>query len=193
MSSFDATLAINGGTPVRTTPLPGHNRQMGQEELDELAEVNSSGQLGRHGSTNVKELERAFAGLYGVKHAIAVTSGSAAVHTAGDAPHPRLDRRIEWQTNPISSLNSAAPTWRLGRSAGVSEPWAPSGCSLAAIFRSSLSHTCEPRTSMPNCRQMRLRVSVVELRCGYSQHCLKSAYRLEPWRNNTKGPRMSYR
>jgi dTDP-4-amino-4,6-dideoxygalactose transaminase len=55
---------------------------MGQEELDELAEVVRSGQLGRHGGTKVKELERAFAELYGVKHAVAVSSGSAAVHTA---------------------------------------------------------------------------------------------------------------
>jgi dTDP-4-amino-4,6-dideoxygalactose transaminase len=55
---------------------------MGQEELDELAEVVRSGQLGRHGGTKVKELERAFAELYGVKHAVAVSSGSAAVHAA---------------------------------------------------------------------------------------------------------------
>ena len=55
---------------------------MGQDELDELAEVIRSGQLGRHGGTKVKELERAFAERYGVKHAIAVSSGSAADHTA---------------------------------------------------------------------------------------------------------------
>lgn len=55
---------------------------MGQDELDELSEVIRSGQLGRHGGTKVKELERAFAERYGVKHAIAVSSGSAADHTA---------------------------------------------------------------------------------------------------------------
>jgi perosamine synthetase len=75
-------LAIDGGAPVRTTPLPGHDRMMGQDELDELASVIQSGQLGRHGGTKVKELERAFAERYGVKHAIAVSSGSAADHTA---------------------------------------------------------------------------------------------------------------
>ncbi len=75
-------LAIEGGAPVRSTPLPGHDRMMGQEELDELASVIRSGQLGRHGGTKVKELERAFAERYGVKHAIAVSSGSAADHTA---------------------------------------------------------------------------------------------------------------
>ena len=75
-------LAIDGGRPVRTTPLPGHDRLMGEEEIDALTDVIRSGQLGRHGGTKVKELERAFAERYGVEHAIAVSSGSAADHTA---------------------------------------------------------------------------------------------------------------
>jgi len=75
-------LAIDDGAPVRSTPLPGNARAMGQDEIDELTEVIRSGQLGRHGGTKVKELERAFAERYGVKHAIAVSSGSAADHTA---------------------------------------------------------------------------------------------------------------
>ncbi len=75
-------LAIDGGAPVRATPLPGNARAMGQDEIDELTEVIRSGQLGRHGGTKVKELERAFAERYGVKHAVAVSSGSAADHTA---------------------------------------------------------------------------------------------------------------
>jgi perosamine synthetase len=82
MTTTLESLASDGGSPVRSSPLPGHNRLMGQEELDELAEVIRSGQLGRHGGTKVKELERAFAERYGVKHAIAVSSGSAADHTA---------------------------------------------------------------------------------------------------------------
>ncbi|MEZ4531828.1 MAG: DegT/DnrJ/EryC1/StrS family aminotransferase [Thermomicrobiales bacterium] len=75
-------LAVDGGTPVRSTPLPGHDRLMGQDEIDALTEVIRSGQLGRHGGTKVKELELAFAERYGMKHAIAVSSGSAADHTA---------------------------------------------------------------------------------------------------------------
>ncbi|HET9661843.1 MAG TPA: DegT/DnrJ/EryC1/StrS family aminotransferase [Thermomicrobiales bacterium] len=82
MSTPGDTLAIDGGSPVRTTPLPGKDRLMGQDEIDELTEVIQSGQLGRHGGTKVKALERAFAERYGVKHAIAVSSGSAADHTA---------------------------------------------------------------------------------------------------------------
>ncbi len=82
MTARSDQLAIEGGTPVRTTPLPGHARQMGQAEVDALTEVIQSGRLGRHGGTKVMELERAFAERYGVKHAIAVASGSAADHTA---------------------------------------------------------------------------------------------------------------
>src|SRR6266508_4210116 len=68
-------LARDGGPPVRTTPLPGvERRAMGDEEIAALTDVIRSGQLGRHGGTKVKELERAFAELYGVKHAVAVTS-----------------------------------------------------------------------------------------------------------------------
>jgi dTDP-4-amino-4,6-dideoxygalactose transaminase len=81
-SNHHAELAIDGGRPIRTEPLPGQSRQMGQKELEELAGVVRSGQLGRHGGTKVKELERRFAERYGVEHAIAVSSGSAAVHTA---------------------------------------------------------------------------------------------------------------
>jgi dTDP-4-amino-4,6-dideoxygalactose transaminase len=55
---------------------------MGQDEIDALTEVVRSGQLGRHGGTKVRELECAFAERYGVKHAVAVSSGSAADHTA---------------------------------------------------------------------------------------------------------------
>lgn len=82
MTGHTDSLAIRGGSPVRTTPLPGAARMMGQKELDELAAVIQTGQLGRHGGTKVKELERAFAERYGVKHAVAVSSGSAADHTA---------------------------------------------------------------------------------------------------------------
>jgi len=104
MITFDPTLAVNGGTPVRSTPLPGNSRLMGQEELDELAEVVRSGQLGRHGGTKVKELERTFAELYGIKHAIAVSSGSAAVHTAIATVNPNPGDEII--TTPCSDFGT---------------------------------------------------------------------------------------
>lgn len=97
-------LAINGGTPVRTELLPGYARHMGDEEIEALTEVIRSGQLGRHAGTKVKELERAFADLYGVNHAIAVSSGSAAVHTAIAAIDPNPGDEII--TTPCSDFGT---------------------------------------------------------------------------------------
>jgi perosamine synthetase len=97
-------LAIDGGEPVRTTPLPGHDRLMGEAEIAALTEVIESGQLGRHGGTKVKALEQAFADLYGVQHAIAVSSGSAAVHTAIAAINPNPGDEII--TTPCSDFGT---------------------------------------------------------------------------------------
>src|SRR5215213_4262330 len=105
MTVVDQTrLAIDGGPPVRTRPLPGEQRQMGDDEIAELTEVIRSGRLGRHGGTKVKELERAFAELYGVKHAVAVSSGSASVHTAIAAINPNPGDEII--TTPCSDFGT---------------------------------------------------------------------------------------
>ncbi len=98
-------LAIDGGTPVRSTPLPGERgRQMGQAEIDALTQVIQSGQLGRHGGTQVKELERQFAELYGVKYALAVSSGTAAVHTCVATINPEPGDEII--TTPCSDFGT---------------------------------------------------------------------------------------
>jgi dTDP-4-amino-4,6-dideoxygalactose transaminase len=98
-------LATEGGTPVRRAPLPGvERRAMGEEEIAALTEVIHSGQLGRHGGTKVKELERVFAELYGVKHAVAVSSGSAAVHTAIATINPEPGDEII--TTPCSDFGT---------------------------------------------------------------------------------------
>lgn len=102
--SEDTKLAIDGGRPIRTKPLPGDSRLMGDDELAELAEVIRSGRLGRHGGTKVKELEHAYAELYGVKHAIAVSSGSAAVHTAIATINPNPGDEII--TTPCSDFGT---------------------------------------------------------------------------------------
>jgi len=73
-----AKLAIDGGTPVRGEPFPG--RSFGDEEIAELTEVVKSGTLGR--GPKVHEFERAFADVHGVKHCVASTSGTAALHVA---------------------------------------------------------------------------------------------------------------
>lgn len=79
-------LAINGGTPVRTTPFPTHMlgaSLIGQEELNELADVVREKSPFRHygigNPEKVKTLEAMFEERFGCKYALAVSSGSAAL------------------------------------------------------------------------------------------------------------------
>jgi 8-amino-3,8-dideoxy-alpha-D-manno-octulosonate transaminase len=80
-------LAIEGGTPVRTSPL--HSRPYGPQfydgvEKQELIDVLDSRYPFRWwgGKSKVLEFEKSFAAHIGVKHAIAVTSGTTALYTA---------------------------------------------------------------------------------------------------------------
>ncbi|MBM4457986.1 MAG: DegT/DnrJ/EryC1/StrS family aminotransferase [Chloroflexi bacterium] len=90
-------LAIHGGMPYRTRPFPtcanASGRWLGEEEKRLLAEVIDSGALGRNDGSKVVALERAWAEMLGFGAsaqpnggaplaAQAVTSGTAALHTA---------------------------------------------------------------------------------------------------------------
>jgi dTDP-4-amino-4,6-dideoxygalactose transaminase len=104
-------LAIDGGTPVRTRPFPTINdalgRHVGDEELALLEEVIRSGQLNRNNGTKVLALERAWAESFGVPHAVASTSGTAAIHTAlGALP---LNPGDEVITTPITDWGTVGP------------------------------------------------------------------------------------
>jgi 8-amino-3,8-dideoxy-alpha-D-manno-octulosonate transaminase len=79
-------LAINGGTPVRKDAL--HAQPYGPQFYDDVEKQELLGVLksrspfrGREGS-KVFEFERAFAAHLGVKHVVAVTSGTTALYTA---------------------------------------------------------------------------------------------------------------
>ncbi len=82
-------LAIEGGTPVRTEPLPlelpGVHR-MDEEEVEAAVRVLRSRSLFRHYGIRepreVKSFEAEFAALTGVRHAVGVSSGTGALHTA---------------------------------------------------------------------------------------------------------------
>jgi 8-amino-3,8-dideoxy-alpha-D-manno-octulosonate transaminase len=82
-------LAIDGGTPVRATPLlpgwPG-GLLIGEEEKAAVLEVIESQTLFRHYGPRplhrAVTLERAFAELMGAKHGLAVTSGTGALITS---------------------------------------------------------------------------------------------------------------
>jgi perosamine synthetase len=74
-------LAMHGGEPAVRTPVPPRKRH-GDLEKRYLGEVIDSDTLFFYLGTKVRELERRFAELYGKKHCIACSSGTAAVHLA---------------------------------------------------------------------------------------------------------------
>lgn len=84
------TLALLGGTPVRSKPFPPHP-VIGDEEKRAVMETLDGGRLsmfiaapGKHffGGKSVKEFERRFAEYHGVEYAVAFNSGTAALHAA---------------------------------------------------------------------------------------------------------------
>ncbi len=82
-------------------------RDFGDEELALLREVIESGTLNCTKGAQVKAFERAFAEQYGVPHARAVTSGTAAVHTAIAAIDPEPGDEII--TTSITDMGGIAP------------------------------------------------------------------------------------
>lgn len=73
-------LAIDGGTPVRARKPIVETDVFEQEELDALMEVARAKKLRR--AEAAVEYERVIAEWFGVKHAIAVSSGTTALHIA---------------------------------------------------------------------------------------------------------------
>ena len=72
-------LALFGGSPIRTKsfpPWPNYD----QEEIDAATSVLRSGKLARQSGSRVSQFEQDFAQKFGAKHAIAVSSGTAALH-----------------------------------------------------------------------------------------------------------------
>lgn len=104
-------LAKNGGKPVRTKPYPTvgdkTGRWLGKEEIKQLTEVIKSGRLNRNGGTKVVALEKEFAKKYGVKFAVASTSGTAAIHAAVGALN--LNPGDEIITTTITDIGTVIP------------------------------------------------------------------------------------
>ncbi len=73
-------LAIQGGNPVRDTPLHLAEPIIGEEEISAVTKVLRSKWI-REGE-KVKEFEEKFSEYIGSKYAVAVSSGTAALHTA---------------------------------------------------------------------------------------------------------------
>ena len=108
-------LAAEGGTPVRTERFPSvgdiSGRDLGEEEIAYLTEVIRSGKLFRYGGKFVNQFEQEFAQVHSAKHALAVTSGSAALHTALAATNP--EPGMEVITSPITDMGSVLPILHL--------------------------------------------------------------------------------
>ena len=81
--TFDCSekLALHGGPQAKRTPFPKRKRH-GDLEKRYLAEVIDSDMLFFFSGTKVYEFQRRFAEMYGKKHCIACSSGTAAVHIA---------------------------------------------------------------------------------------------------------------
>jgi len=99
-------LALNGGTPVRRTPLTT-GQKWGWAELQEILEVFEAGRYGRFSGTKVAAFEQAAAEFFGVRHAIASTSGTASIHVALGMLNPEPGDEII--TAPITDLGSVVP------------------------------------------------------------------------------------
>lgn len=103
MTGGAGKLALEGGTPVRQTPLlpgwPG-GLLIGEEEKRQVLEVLESQSLYRHYGPRPRhktaELEQGFARLMGTRHALAVTSGVPAQRreVAPDEPETAFKARL---------------------------------------------------------------------------------------------------
>ncbi|MGC8994756.1 MAG: DegT/DnrJ/EryC1/StrS family aminotransferase [Pyrobaculum sp.] len=75
-------LAIEGGRPVRETPIVARPVVYSDEVLQAIAEVLKSGILTAQHGKWVKAFESELASYLGVRHVLAVSNGTAALHTA---------------------------------------------------------------------------------------------------------------
>lgn len=75
------TLALFGGTPIRTRPFTAWP-MFGRAEEERLLRVLRSGQWGRLDGPEVAEFEGRFAAMHGCRHGIAVVNGTVALRIA---------------------------------------------------------------------------------------------------------------
>ena len=99
-------LAIDGGPKAITHSFAG-GKKWGYAELREVIDVFESGQYYRYGGSKVQDFEKAFRRAYGVRHAVASTSGTASIHVALGMLNPEPGSEII--TGPITDLGSIVP------------------------------------------------------------------------------------
>lgn len=81
---MDNRLAIDGGTPVRTTPFPSWP-VFDEREVEALKEVVHSGVWGAMDGSKVKQFEKEFAAYQQAKHGTCIVNGTAALEVAMSA------------------------------------------------------------------------------------------------------------
>ncbi|MCM8759653.1 MAG: DegT/DnrJ/EryC1/StrS family aminotransferase [Candidatus Omnitrophica bacterium] len=104
-------LAIYGGSPVRKSPMPARI-MFGEEEKQAAMRViektmTGNQALDRYGGIEVDEYEKEFAQFFGRKFATAVSSGTAAIHSALASLH--LEPASEVITSPITDPGAVMP------------------------------------------------------------------------------------
>lgn len=104
-------LALHGGTPIRTHPLPNvsdaSGRTLGEEEVRAATDVIRSGRLNSTVGEHTAALEREFAEYMGTRYASASSSGTAAIHAAIAAVDP--DPGDEIITTGLSDAGTVMP------------------------------------------------------------------------------------
>lgn len=99
-------LAIYGGEQLRKEPFPSRT-PFGEEEIALVMEAIRSQNLFGLGGVKVNKLQKDFAEFYGVKHAVASTSGTAAIHIAIGTINPEPGDEII--TAPITDGGTIVP------------------------------------------------------------------------------------
>ena len=104
-------LAINGGPKAIAEPLPSFRdhsgRSLGEDEIAELTSVIRSGALSFLTGRKTAAFEQAFAELLGVRQAVAVANGTAALHAAVIYLNPEPGDEII--LSPVTDMGTAIP------------------------------------------------------------------------------------
>jgi perosamine synthetase len=103
MAMSDNQLAIHGGSKVKTTPF-GTGKRFGLEEAKELMEALEQNTLFYHAGKKVKQFLQDFNEMYGVKHSVATSSGTASIHVALGAAGVTVGDEVI--TSPITDQGS---------------------------------------------------------------------------------------
>lgn len=96
-------LAINGGKPVRDKLLPHRHQWIEEEDIAAVSEVLHSDWITQ--GSKVAEFEKEFAKYVGARYAVAVNSGTAALHAACFAA--QIEKGDEAIATPITFAASA--------------------------------------------------------------------------------------